>query len=98
MADALSNALSGGFGLREDEMDAETIRMLADSICILRGFGLFEVGAGAGVTGKALPCPIRGSSENDKVIFRDAHIKCPVNNRIQCPAANLRLGAKNADE
>ena len=68
--------------------------MLTDSICILRGFGLFDVGLRAGASGGALTPPLRRIPDNDKETFGNAHIKCPVNDRIRCSAANLRFGSK----
>ena len=94
VSDALTNAISEGLGAREEDKDLESKRMLSDSIYILRGFGLFEVGLGAGVTGKTLTATLRRSSNNDKEVFRDAYIKCPINNRICQAAATLRFGAK----
>ena len=52
VTDSLSNALSEGFGARDDDRDMEMKRMLVDSIYILRGFGLFEVGLGLGSLGR----------------------------------------------
>ena len=94
VTDALSNALSEGFGAMDGDRDLEAKRMTNDSIYILRGFGLFEVGLGAGITGETLTATLRRSSNNDKETFRDAHIKCPINNRICQAASSLRFGAK----
>ena len=68
--------------------------MMAYSIYIPRGFGLFEVGIGAGVTGQARTATQGRSPNNDKEVFRDAHIKCPINNRICAAVAPFRFGAK----
>ena len=94
VADALSNAISEGFGLSEDERDLETKRMLADSSYILRGFGVFDVGVGAGVAGGTLSATPRRSRNNDKEALRDAHIKCPIGNRICASIATSRLGSR----
>ena len=55
---------------------------------------MFEVGLGAGVTGETLAATLRRSSNNDKEIFRDEHIKRPIANRIFAAASSLKFGAK----
>ena len=94
VTDALTNVLLGGMGGRGDEKDMDTKRLLADTLYILRGFGLFQVELGAGQSGKALINTMRDASNNDKEIFRDAYVKCPINNRVCQASATLKFGTK----
>ena len=94
VTDALTNVLLDGMGDRGDEKDLATKRLLADTLYILRGFGMFQVELGAGQSGKALINTLRSASNNDKEIFRDAHVKCPINNRVCQASATLKFGTK----
>ena len=72
--------------------DLDTNRLLPDTLYILRGFGVFRIEVGEGQSGKALVNTLRSASNNDKEAFRDAHIKCPINNRMCNASTTLKFG------
>ena len=70
----------------------DTKRLLPDSLYILRGFGLFQLELGDGEAGKASVNTLRSAPTNDKEIFRDARLKCPINNWARHSPASLKFG------
>ena len=53
---------------------------------------MFRIEVGAGQSGKALVSTLRSESNNDKEASRDAHIKCPINNRMCNAPTTLKFG------
>ena len=94
VTDALTNVLFDGMVDRGDDKDLDTKRLLSHTLYILRGFGMFQVELGADQSAKALVNTLRSAPNNDKEISRDAHLKCPINNRVCQASATLKFGTK----
>ena len=90
MAELIANRYSEN----RPEKECDSASILEDAIFAMRGFGSFPVAVGIGAYGNALAQAIRRSSNDEKEIFLDAGVRCPVANRIAFATANLRFGAK----